>query len=87
MSDAAKRAMGKRPRSEFHLVADHGGHKLQFEFVPRAKNAKELYAVFDGRRIACRANETWVSIVTGYEVIDEDYPDKVVVYFDGRVVQ
>src|SRR5262245_12867949 len=79
-----------RPRqgSEFLPVADHGGHKLEFEFVPRIKNAKKLYVLFDGRRIAYRSDTaTWVSMVPGYEVIDRDYPDQVVVCWSDKVLQ
>jgi hypothetical protein len=82
----------RRPKSEFHHIADHSGHMLQFEFVPSAKKPKELYAVWDGRRIAYRGKPgtpqagTWVSMVPGYKVVDEDYPDRIVVTFNGKVV-
>jgi hypothetical protein len=79
-------------KSEFMRIADHSGHTLVLEFVPHAKNPKELYAVFDGRRIAYRGKpgtaqaETWVSMVPGYEVVDEDYPDRLAVYVNGKAM-
>src|SRR5262245_64678684 len=91
-STSARSAIGRqgraggqmpRPKSEFQHVFDQGGHTLQFEFVPNTKKPKELYAVWDGRRIAYRGKPdtpqagTWVSMVPGYKVVDEDDPDMI----------
>src|SRR5262245_28902107 len=88
-------AKKRKEKSERHPVGDNGsGHFVEFEYVPNVDNAREIYTVLDGRRIAFRGKPgtaqamTWVSMVPGYEVVDvgSNY-DKVAVYFSARTVQ
>ena len=82
----------RRPKSEFQHIATLNGHTLQFEFAPSVRQPKELYAVWDDRRIAYRGKPgtpqagKWVSMVPGYEVVDEGYPDRIAVFVNGKVV-
>lgn len=81
--------MTKRaPKSEFDLIGDDSGHVCQFEYVPSRRNARAIYVVFDGRRIAHRGDPNgphrgWVSMVPGVEVIDTA-ADKLSIYFDDQ---
>jgi hypothetical protein len=50
VEERTKIAIRQKPRSEKRLVGDHGGHLLEFEYVPSANKAREMYVVFDGRR-------------------------------------
>jgi hypothetical protein len=79
----------KKPKSEFFPVGDHGGHTCAFEAVPNGRNPEALYVVFDGRRIAHRGDPDgphrgeWVSMVHGFEVIDEAN-DVLAIYCKGE---
>ena len=52
----------------------------------------DVFVVYNGTRIAKRADSntpqagTWVSLEPGYQVSDKDYPAKLVVECEGKVV-
>ena len=54
---------------------------------------REMYVIFDGRRIAyrgqCGTSEArrWVSVVPGYTVLDEKDCEGIEVPFEGKIVQ
>jgi hypothetical protein len=85
--------MTKRPRSEFFPCRpfDGDGHVCQGErVIDPAGQTRAIYIVFDGRRIAARGRlatgeRGWVSLVPGYEVVDES-PDVLAVFFRGERV-
>jgi hypothetical protein len=63
---------------------------MELEFVPSSKRPRAIYIVWDGRRIAFRGNlatgeRGWVSLVAGYEVVDET-PENIAVFFRGERV-
>jgi hypothetical protein len=51
-----------------------------------------VFVVYNGTRIAKRGHPntsqagTWVSLETGYRVLDKDYPVKLVVGRDGKII-
>jgi hypothetical protein len=72
--------MTKKPRSEIlpcYPASDNaGGRVCEMEFVPSTKDPREIYVVYEGRRIATRGRlltgeRGWLSLVAGYEVVDE----------------
>ena len=87
--------MGKHARQKSEIIRgdNQHGHTLEFECVPSAKKLREMYVIFDGRRIAYRGQPgtseagTWVSIVPGYTVLDEKDGEGIEIYFDGKIVQ
>ena len=52
----------------------------------------DVFVIYDGKRIAKRGHPdtlqagTWVSIEPGYRVLDKDYPVKLVVERDGKII-
>ena len=48
--------MGKHARQKSEIIRgdNQHGHTLEFECVPSAKKLREMYVIFDGRRIAYR---------------------------------
>ncbi len=61
-----------------------GGHVCEIEFVPSSEEARAIYVVFDGRRIAARGriangDRGWVSLVASYDVVDVA-PDQFAVF-------
>ena len=85
--------MGKHARQKSEIIRgdNQHGHTLEFECVPSAKKLREMYVIFDGRRIAYRGQpgtqRTWVSIVPGYTVLDEKDGEGIEGYSDGKIVQ
>jgi hypothetical protein len=54
-------------------------HTCAFEFVPSSQRPREIYFVFDGRRIARRGRLAtgepgWLPLIEGYDVVDEAIP-------------
>jgi hypothetical protein len=87
--------MGRHARQKSEIVRgdNQHGHAVEFECVPSTKKLCEMYVIFDGRRIAYRGHPDtseagrWVSIITGYTVLDERNGEGIEVYFDGKIVQ
>jgi hypothetical protein len=52
----------------------------------------DVFVVYNGTRIAKRADPytpqagTWVSLKPGYRVSDKNYPEKLVVEYEGKIV-
>ena len=52
----------------------------------------DVFVVYNGTRIAKRADPntlqagTWVSLEPGYRVFDKDYPEKLIVECEGKIV-
>jgi hypothetical protein len=52
----------------------------------------DVFVIYDGKRIAKRGHPdtpqagTWVSTEPGYTVWDKDYPQKLVIEYEGKVV-
>ena len=52
----------------------------------------DVFVVYDGIRIAKRADPytpqagTWVSLKPGYRVSDKDYPEKLIVECDDKII-
>jgi hypothetical protein len=52
----------------------------------------DVFVVYSGRRIAKRGHPntpqagSWVSLEPGYRVFDKDYPEKLVVERDGKII-
>jgi hypothetical protein len=53
----------------------------------------DVFVVYNGVRIAKRGQpgtpqaQTWVSIEPGYTVRDKNYPEELVVEYEGKVVE
>jgi hypothetical protein len=83
-----------KKKSEKRLVGDRDGHVLEFEYVPTAEKAREMYVVYDGRRIAYRGKpgtseaRRWISMEPGVTVVDvgENY-NAVRIYFSDDGLQ
>jgi hypothetical protein len=46
----------------------------------------DVFVVYNGVRIAKREAQTWVSLEPGYTVWDKNYPEELVVKYEGKVV-
>jgi hypothetical protein len=79
-------------RGSLMEIASHSGHVCEFEFVPNERNAREIYVVFDGKRIAYRGKpgtpqaRTWVSTEPGFEVFNNADRTQLTVQFNGVTV-
>ena len=68
-------------KSDFQPCSPGAGsapyHTCAIEFVPNSKRPREIYIVFDGKRVAARGydpehdRDVWLPVVDGYEVADE----------------
>jgi hypothetical protein len=77
-------------KSELYSIATHDGHSCAFEQVTRGRTIVALYVVFDGQRIARRGDPdgphrcTWVSMVPGFDVMDNADLTELTIYFNGN---
>jgi hypothetical protein len=65
-------------------------YSCALEFVPNSKLPREIFVLFDGRRIAerCpRGSGDWIPLVAGYEVKDENGSEGISVVFNGVPMQ
>jgi hypothetical protein len=75
-----------KTKSEFdRLDIGDEGHTLAVELVHKAKTVRAIYVVFDGQRIARRSSRaTWISMMPGFEVVDNADLTALTVYVEGR---
>jgi hypothetical protein len=58
-----------------------GGHTLEFHCHPNCKEAKVIIAVWNGRRVALREIDRWVSLVPGYGFFEEGQGEETIFHF------
>jgi hypothetical protein len=56
-----------KKKSEKRLVGDRDGHVLEFEYVPTAEKAREMYVVYDGSGLPIGVNPAPQKRAGGYQ--------------------